>query len=79
VLQVVRQKNRATPGAAIQLHEGDVKAEQTVDFSTGQLVPETLAAWIPVSRQAAMDVAGLQALINTELLYLVTHQKECRV
>jgi HK97 family phage major capsid protein len=79
VLQVVRQKNRATPGAAVQLHEGDVKAEQDLQFTTGQLVPETLAAWIPVSRQAAMDVAGLQALINTELLYLVKVLEENQV
>jgi HK97 family phage major capsid protein len=71
VLQSVRQKTRMAPGAAVQLNEGDPKAEQAIEFTTVQLIPETLAAWIPISRQAAQDIAGLEMLIETELLYAI--------
>ena len=79
LLQVVRQTTRMTPGAAVQLLEGDAKAEQTVSFKTVQLTPETLAAWIPVSKQAAMDIAGLEMLIETELIYAIKVLEEDKV
>ena len=74
-IQFVRQKSpRAIAG--IQANEGDAKLEATLGFETVNVVPETLAVWIPISRQAAQDVAGLQSLIETDLLYAIRQLEE---
>jgi HK97 family phage major capsid protein len=69
-LQFVRQK-APHPVAGVQVNQGDVKAEGDLSFETVTISPATLAIWIPASRQALRDVAGLSLLINSELLYAV--------
>jgi hypothetical protein len=64
------------PIAGVQVHQGDVKAEGDLALETITLAPSTLAIWIAASRQALRDVAGLQLLINSELLYAVKTLEE---
>jgi HK97 family phage major capsid protein len=77
-LQTVRQKGTHA-AAGIQILQGDQKAEGTVQFATVQLVPETLACWVPVSRQAVQDVDGLAAFIDGELMYAVKLLEEDQI
>jgi HK97 family phage major capsid protein len=56
------------PVAGVQVNEGDVKTEAAFKFQPVTLTPETLAVWVPCSNQAAMDVAGLTQLIESDLL-----------
>jgi hypothetical protein len=77
-VQFVRQ-TAPRPIASAQIHQGDVKAEGALALETITLAPATLAIWIPASRQALRDVAGLTLLINSELLYAVKTLEEKEV
>ena len=70
MVQVIRQ-NGLHPVAGIQANEGDVKAEGNIVFTTITLPCETLACWVPASRQVLMDVAALQGIIDSELTYSI--------
>lgn len=56
-----------TGAAAIQVNEGDEKAELAMGFDLVQAPVKTIAAWVPASRQALDDASMLADYIDTEL------------
>lgn len=66
-VEFVRQTgftNNAAPVA-----EGVQKPESNITFTTMTAPVRTIAHWIPVSRQAMDDAAGLSSLIDAEMRY----------
>jgi HK97 family phage major capsid protein len=55
--------------AAPQAGEGNLKAESTLTFALANSPVQTLAHWIPASRQILEDAPALEAYINARLLY----------
>ena len=58
-----------TNNAAMQSAEGAVKAESALAFSLTYAPVQTLAHFIPVSKQLLDDAPAIQGYINTRLLY----------
>jgi hypothetical protein len=58
-----------TNAAAPQAGEGTLKAESTLTFALANVPVQTLAHWIPASRQIIEDAPALEAYINARLLY----------
>lgn len=58
-----------TNSAAMQTAEAASKAESALTFALSYSPVQTLAHWIPVSRQLLDDAPAIQGYINTRLLY----------
>lgn len=58
-----------TNAAASQAAEGDAKAESGITFEKKTSAVETIAHWIPASRQVLSDAPQLQGLIDGRLRY----------
>ena len=58
-----------TSAAAMQTAEAASKAESALTFSLSYSPVQTLAHWIPVSRQLLDDAPAIQGYINTRLIY----------
>ena len=56
--------------------EGSAKAENAMTFTTASQVVQTIATWIPASKQILADFPGLQQLIGESLRYAVKLQEE---
>lgn len=65
VVTLMRQTTRQN--AAAVAPEGTVKGESGMAWAEVAFRVATLATWIPVTRQALDDAAGLQALVDGEL------------
>ena len=65
-----------TNAAAPQAGEGVAKAESALTFTLANAAVQTIATWIPASRQILEDAAGLQAYINSRLLYFLKLEEE---
>jgi len=66
-------------GAAAMVAEGNAKAESTATFELKTASVQTLAHWLPVTRQAAADQAFLRAYINDRLLYGLAFEEEAQL
>lgn len=58
-----------TNNAAMQTSEGAVKAESAMTFALANAPVQTLAHFIPISRQLLEDAPALQGYINTRMMY----------
>lgn len=58
-----------TNAAAMQTAEAVAKAESALTFSLSSAPVQTLAHWIPVSRQLLDDAPAIQGYVNTRLMY----------
>ena len=66
-------------GAASQDGEGSAKAQQNMGFDKKTAPVETIAAWLPVSRQVLDDQAMLQSHIDGRLTYAVEREMERQI
>lgn len=66
-------------GAASQDGEGGSKAQQDMAFTKKTAPVETVAAWLPVSRQVLDDQAMLQSYIDGRLTYAVEKEAEKQI
>jgi HK97 family phage major capsid protein len=62
--------------AAMQTAEGAAKGESELDFTLSYAPVQTLAHWIPASRQVMEDSSALAGYINARLLYLLKLKEE---
>jgi HK97 family phage major capsid protein len=58
-----------TNAAAMQTAESVAKAESAMTFELKYAPVQTLAHWIPVSRQLLDDAPAIQGYVNTRLMY----------
>lgn len=58
-----------TSAAAMQTAEGAAKAESALSFELKYAPVQTLAHWIPVSRQLLDDAPAIQGYVNSRLSY----------
>jgi HK97 family phage major capsid protein len=66
-------------GAASQEAEGETKTKQKMQFAKKNAPVETIAAWLPVSRQVIEDQAMLQSHIDSRLIYAVNKELEDQI
>ena len=59
--------------------EGNVKAENAVTFSTASATVQTIATWIPASRQALDDVTEMEGFLRASLPYYVNKEEELQL
>lgn len=76
----VRESGSLDSGAA-ETAEGSLKPEETgLDLTNeGTVVAVTVAAWKKVQRQSLDDLAGLAAMLQTRLTYLVQRRIEAQI
>jgi len=67
--------NSAMAVASMQI-ESSAKAENAETFTTSSEKVQTVASWIPASRQVLDDMAELAGFINTSLMYSVNLREE---
>ena len=60
-----------TNSAAMQTAESVAKAESALGFTLSYSPVQTLAHWIPVSRQLLDDAPAIQGYVNTRLLFFL--------
>lgn len=65
-----------TNAAAMQVNEGDAKAESALTFDLQTTAIKTLAHWIPASKQILSDAPSLQGYINQRLMYGLKFKEE---
>jgi HK97 family phage major capsid protein len=65
-----------TSAAAMQTAEGNSKAESAAAFELKYSPVQTLAHWIPASRQILDDSAALTAYLNARLVYFLKLKEE---
>jgi HK97 family phage major capsid protein len=65
-----------TSNAGIVVNEGDTKGESALSFELKYAPVQTLAHWIPASRQVLDDASALAAYINARLTYLLKLKEE---
>jgi HK97 family phage major capsid protein len=65
-----------TSNAGMQTAEGDTKGESALGFELLYAPVQTLAHWIPASRQVLDDATALAAYINARLTYLLKLKEE---
>ena len=75
VVEFVRRTGE-TNAAAPQKGEGTLKAESSMEFELVSRPVETLAHWIPASKQVLDDSAMLQNFLNTQLLHMLALREE---
>ena len=73
------EKDFDEDGAASQNGEGGLKAQQAMQFDKKSANVETIAAWLPVSRQVLDDSAMLQSHIDNRLVYAVNKKLEDQI
>lgn len=66
-------------GAASQNGETNDKAQLAMKFEKKTAAVETIAAWLPVSRQVIEDQAMLQSHIDSRLVYAVNKELEDQI
>lgn len=74
--------NAAAPqgaGSSPQVYENVAKAESALAFTLYHEPVQTLAHWIPASRQVLDDAVGLQAYINSRLMYGLKLKEESQI
>lgn len=62
--------------AAAETTEGVAKPQSSLTFTTGTMPVSTVAHWIKITRQLAMDNAALAAYINRRMVYGVNLRTE---
>lgn len=62
--------------AAAETAEGTIKPQSSITFTTGTMPVSTVAHWIKITRQLAMDNAALAAYINRRMVYGVNLRVE---
>lgn len=67
-----------TNGAA-EVAEGTAKPQSSITFTPGTMPISTVAHWIKISRQLAMDNAALAAYINRRMIYGVNLRAENQI
>ena len=70
------KESSSTDAAAMQTAEGTAKAESALGFELKYSPVQTLAHWIPVSRQIMDDAPALQAYVNSRLMYFLKLKEE---
>jgi HK97 family phage major capsid protein len=60
-----------TNNAAMQTAEGAAKAESAMGFTLSYSPVQTLAHWIPVSRQLLDDAPAIQSYVNNRMLFFL--------
>lgn len=70
------RENVFTNNAASQNGEAAAKAESGITFEKKTSPVETIAHWIPISRQVLSDAPQLQGLIDTRMRYGLALKKE---
>lgn len=73
-IEYARMGTRGTAGS--QTAENTAKTETSVPFTKVTSAVETLAGWLPVSRQILDDSAMLRGVIDTELRYQLALEEE---
>jgi HK97 family phage major capsid protein len=73
------EKDFDEDGATSQNGEGGLKAQQQMQFEKKSANVETIAAWLPVSRQVLDDAAMLQSHIDNRLVYSVNKELEDQI
>lgn len=62
-------KENVFTNAASPQTEGSAKGESAITFTTGSALVQTIATWIPATRQVMADMEGLAQYIQTRLTY----------
>ncbi len=70
------KETSSTNAAAMQTAEGTAKAESALGFTLSYAPVQTLAHWIPASRQVLDDAQALQGYINQRLGYFLKLKEE---
>jgi HK97 family phage major capsid protein len=65
--------------AAAERAEGTAKPESSITFTTGTMPVSTVAHWLKITRQLAMDNAALTAYINRRMVYGVNLRVETQL
>lgn len=69
-------KENVFTNAAAETAEGAAKPQSSITFSAGTMPVSTVAHWIKITRQLAMDNAALAAYINRRMVYGVNLRVE---
>jgi HK97 family phage major capsid protein len=70
------KETSSTNNAAMQTAEGIAKGESALGFTLSYAPVQTLAHWIPASRQVMDDAQSLAAYLNQRLLYMLKLKEE---
>jgi HK97 family phage major capsid protein len=70
------KETSSTNNAGMQATEGDPKGESALGFTLSYEPVQTLAHWIPASRQVMDDSASLASYINARLAYMLKLKEE---
>lgn len=65
--------------AAAETAEGAAKPQSSITFTTGTMPVSTVAHWIKITRQLALDNAALAAYINRRMVYGVNLRVETQL
>lgn len=76
-IQYYEQTTRTN--AAVEVAEGSVKPEAAIDFTLRTDPVETIAVWLPVTKQALEDVPFLESMIREELRFMVEQREELQL
>jgi HK97 family phage major capsid protein len=82
LIEFVRESsstNAAAPqgfGSSPQIYENVVKAESALGFTLMGLPVQTLAHWIPASRQVLEDSAALSSFLNSRMIFFLKLKEE---
>jgi HK97 family phage major capsid protein len=69
-------KENVFTNAAAEVAEGAAKPQSSITFTTGTMPVSTVAHWVKITRQLAMDNAALTAYINRRMIYGVNLRVE---
>jgi HK97 family phage major capsid protein len=70
-IEFAKEAAAPTNAAAYQVAQGDAKGESAATYSLVSTPVQTLAHWIPASRQLLDDSAAFSAYINGRMMYLL--------
>ena len=85
IVEFVREQsatNAAAPqgyGSSPQVYEGVAKAESALTFELAAEPVQTLAHWIPASKQVLEDSAVLMSFINSRMIYFLKLVEENQI
>jgi HK97 family phage major capsid protein len=77
LIEFARQVSRANNAAPVA--NGAEKPESDLEFELAEAPVRTIAHWLPVTRQTFEDVAGLQAIIDSELRFGLRLKEEQQI
>jgi HK97 family phage major capsid protein len=69
-------KENVLTNAASPQTEGNAKGESAITFTTANALVQTIATWIPATRQVMADMEGLAQYIQTRLTYALGRIEE---